>query len=41
MELNLNELTSKVYLIKEKADIFEYSKKTDLEITKVYKFINS
>ena len=35
MELNINELNSKVYLLKEKVDFFEYSKKTKQELITV------
>ena len=35
MYLNINVLSSRVYLLKEKVDFFENSKKTDQEITTV------
>ena len=32
MELKVKDLNSKIYLLKEKVDFFEYSKKTDQEL---------
>jgi len=38
MELQLKELNSKIYLLKETVDFFEYSHKTDKEMIKVKLF---